>query len=122
MERAVDTMTAIRLDDRAAAGLGVFLYDVTEVFEGDAGFDDCDCLVETFPSCLDKLHKLLVGERLVADIVGFIEVAMVAFMVESDVQVEDVAVEQDSLIRNAMANHFVWRRAYRFGEVVVIER
>lgn len=43
-------------------------------------------------------------------------------MVQSHVQVDDVAIEEDPLIRDTMADYLVDRRADRFGEVVVVER
>jgi hypothetical protein len=43
-------------------------------------------------------------------------------VIDGDVEVDDVAVEQDTLIWDAVADNLVWRRAQRLGEVVVVER
>lgn len=46
---------------------------------------------------------------------------MKAIVVKRHVYVENVAVLQDSLIRNAMADDLVDRSAYGFGEMAVVE-
>lgn len=101
-------MTAVCFDDGTPSRFGVLFDDVAEVFEGDAGFDHGNCLVEAFSGCLDELHELLIGERFVADVVSFVEITVIAFMVESYVEVEDVTIQQNSLIRNAVTDDFVW--------------
>lgn len=56
-----------------------------------------------------------------ADVVGFIEVAVVAGVVEGHVEVEDVAVEEDARVGDAVADYFVGGGADGFGEGVVVE-
>lgn len=46
---------------------------------------------------------------------------MVAAMVEGDVKVDDVAVEEDAGVGDAMADYFVGRGADGFREGVVVE-
>ena len=43
-------------------------------------------------------------------------------MIQSHIQVNDVAVEEDALIRNTVADNLIDGRAYRLGEMVVIQR
>lgn len=43
-------------------------------------------------------------------------------MVQSYVDVQDIAILQDSLVGNAVANDFVRRRANRLWEVAVVQR
>lgn len=42
-------------------------------------------------------------------------------MVDGDIDVENVAVFEYSLVRDAVANDLVQRRAYGLGEVAVVE-
>lgn len=43
-------------------------------------------------------------------------------MVDGDIDVEDVAVLEDTLVGNAVADDLVGRRAYGLGEVAVVQR
>lgn len=45
---------------------------------------------------------------------------MESAVVEGDVNVEDVPILEDTLVRNTVANDFVGRRADRLGEVAVV--
>lgn len=47
---------------------------------------------------------------------------MIAVMVESNVDVEDVTVLERSLIWNAMTDDFIRRGANGFGKVGIVER
>lgn len=47
---------------------------------------------------------------------------MEASVVERDVDVEDVAVLERSVVGYAVADDFVWTCANGFGEVAVVER
>jgi hypothetical protein len=46
---------------------------------------------------------------------------MVALVVDRDVDVKNVAVEQEALVRDAVADDLVGRGTTRLGEVVVVE-
>jgi len=92
VEQLVDAMPAIRPYDTAFLRLGVFLDDVAGVAERHAGFDDFDGGGETLPCGLDDADGVSVCERFGADVVGFVEVAVEAAVVEGDVEVDDVAV------------------------------
>jgi hypothetical protein len=45
-----------------------------------------------------------------------------AVVIEGDVDVEDVAILEDSLVRNTVADDLIDRCTYGLGEVAVIER
>jgi hypothetical protein len=121
VEYAVDTVAAISLDDGAAAGFGVFFDDVAEVAKGGARFDGGDGEGEAFPRGFDEFDEFLIGEGFVADVVGFVQVTVVAFVVEGYVKIEDVAVEEDAAVGNAVADYFVGGGADGLREVVVVE-
>jgi hypothetical protein len=44
-----------------------------------------------------------------------------ASVVKCNINVENIAVNEDALIWNAVADNFVRGRAYGFGEVTVVE-
>jgi hypothetical protein len=46
---------------------------------------------------------------------------MESAVVECDIDIEDVTINEDILIRNTVADDFVYRSTYRFGEVAVIK-
>ena len=108
VECAVDAMTAVRFDDRAAPRLGMLFDDVAEVFERHAGLHDRDCLIEALSRSLDELDEFLIRQCFVANVVGLVQIAMVAFVVQSDIEIEDISIQKNSLVRNAMAYDFIW--------------
>ncbi len=46
---------------------------------------------------------------------------MVAAMVEGDIEIDNIAVEEDAGVGDAVADYFVGRGADGFGEGVVVE-
>lgn len=81
VEDGVDAVADIRPNDAAVIGLCVLLDDVAKLAEEGAGLDELDGLVETLARRLNQTDDVGVCERLVADVVRLIQVAMVAFMV-----------------------------------------
>ena len=114
-------MSTIRFDDTAASALGVFFNHPSGVAEGHAWFDELDGFVEAFAGGFDNADGGRVGASLFAHIVCFVEVAVEAVVVEGDVEVDDVAFEEDALVGDAVADYFVDGGADGFGEVDVVE-
>ncbi len=121
VEELVDAVAAVGFDDGAAAGFGVFLNDATGVAEEHAWLDEFDGFGEALARGFNDADRVAGGEGGGADVVGFVEVAVEAAMVECDVEVEDVAVEEDALVWNAMTDYFVGGGADGFGEVNVVQ-
>ena len=121
MEQRIHPMSAIRLDNTTPLRFRVFFDNSAGVFERHAGLHERDGLVETFAGGLDDPDGVGVGEGAGADVVGFVEVAVVAAVVEGDVEVYDVAVEEGALVGDPMADYFVYGGADGFGEVDVVE-
>lgn len=94
----------------------------SEVAEEDARLDHRDGIVQAGARRFDDTHRVGVITGLLADIICLVEVAVVAVVVEGNVDVEDVAVDEDALVGNAVANNFVDGGAYGFREVAVIQR
>ena len=113
-------MAAVCFDDAAVSAFGVFFDDGAGVAEGHAGFDEFDGFVEAFAGCFDDTHGGRVRACEGADVVGFVEVAVEAVVVEGDVEVDDVAFEEETLVGNAVADYFVDGCANGFGEVDVV--
>lgn len=113
-------MSAVCFDDAAVLTFGVFFDDGARVAEGHAGFDEGDGLVEAFAGGFDDADGGRVGARERADVVGFVEVAVEAGVVEGDVEVDDVAFEEETLVGDAVADYFVDGGADGFGEVDVV--
>ena len=111
VEERVDAVPAVRPDGAAAPGLGVLLDDVAELPDRGPRLDGLYREVEALAGGLDHPHRVGVRPRLVAHVVRLVQVAVVALMVEGDVEVEDVPVEEDALVWDAVADDFVWRGA-----------
>lgn len=121
MEKSVDTMTAVSLDRAATLRFGVLLDDVTVVAVCSSWFGDLNSLIETLSSGLYYTDGIRVGECLIPDIIGLINIAMKAFVIERYINVDDVAVFQNVLIWNTVTDDLVDRCANRFGEIAVVE-
>lgn len=91
VEELVDTVAAVGLHDAAVGGLCNLLDGVAVVSEERSGLDELDRFLETVASGLDYAHAVGVLVCL-ADVVGFVQIAVKASVVESNIDVEDVAV------------------------------
>ena len=120
VEELVDTVAAIRLDNGATAGFGVFFDDGAWFADEHTGFHNFYGFSEAFTGGFDNANGIPVSEGFWADVVGFIEVTVEAAVVEGDIDVENIAVEEDAVIRNAMAYDFVRRGTNGLGEVNVV--
>ena len=114
-------MSAVCFDDAAASTLGVFFNHGARVAEGHARFDELDGFVEAFARGFDDADGGRIRAGKWAYIICFVEVAVEAVVVEGDVEVYDVAFEEDALVGDAVADYFVDGGADGFGEVNVVE-
>ena len=114
-------MSTVRPDYTTVLALCVLLDHVAVLTEECAGLDDLDSLVQAFSRCLCNAYSIGVCQRLVSNIVCLVQVAVKAVVVQCDVDVEDITVSEYSLIRNTVANDFVYRRTYGFGEMAIVE-
>ena len=121
VEQRVNPVPAIRPDSAAVPGLGVFLDDVAKLPDRGTRLHGLDREVEALPRRLNHPNRIGVCLRLIADVVGLVQVAVVTFVVKGDVEVEDIAVQEYPLIRDTVADDLVRRGADRLGKVVVVE-
>ena len=119
---AVDAVADVVPDHVAPLALRVPLDGVAEISNQRARLDQLYGLVEGLARGLDHAHRVRVRARLVPDVVGLVQVGVVAVVVERDVQVDDVPVDEGALVGYAVADDLVHRRAHRLGEAAVVER
>src|SRR3569833_60585 len=107
MEEPVDAVAAVRPDRAASTLLGPLLNQVAELFERHPGLHSLYGHVETLPRRLDDANRVRVLLGTLSDIVGFIQVRMVSSEEERDVKVEYIAVHEESLVGDAVADDLV---------------
>ena len=90
----------------------MLLYDVTKVLDGDTGLDMGNCFLQTLSRRFDQSHIVRICLGFVANIVGLVQVPMIALMEERNIDVEDIAVLQNSLVWNTVAYYLVDGKAY----------
>lgn len=106
MEELVNAVAAVSFHDAAVVGFGEFLDRVAVVAEERAGLDEFDRFFQAVAGGFDDAHAVGVL-RGAADVVGFVQVAVEAPVVEGYVDVEDVAVLEGALVGDAVADDFV---------------
>lgn len=121
VEQLVDAVAAVGADDAAVLLLGHLFDNVAKLADQGTGLDCLDRLVQALAGGLDNADIVGVGLGSVTNVVRLVQVGVVALVVERDINVEDIAVEQDALIGDAVADDFVDRGATRLGEVVIVE-
>lgn len=121
MEQTVNTVSAICLYDTAILAPGMLLDNRAIVAEESAGLDECNGLFETFAGGFDDADIVWILSGGITNIVGLIEVAMVTAMVEGNVDVENIAINQDAGIRDTVADDFIEGCADGFWEIIIVE-
>lgn len=107
VEQLVDTVTAVALDHTAVPGLGVLLDHIARVAEQHARLHQLNRLVQALTRRLNHAHRIGVGLGLVTDIVGLVDVSVETVVIQSNVNVDNVAVLEGSLVGNTMADNLV---------------
>lgn len=107
VEELVDAVPAVCLDHAASPTCRVLFYDVAGIPEKHAGLDDGYRLVEALPRRFHDPDRIRIGSGPVPNIVGLVQVAMEALMVQRDINVENVAIHKYPLIRDTMTDDFV---------------
>jgi len=120
VEELVNAVATVGFDDGAVAGFGVFFDGTAGFAEEHAGLDEFDGFGEALAGGFDNPDWIAVGEGFWADVVGFVEVAVETAVAEGDVEVEDVAVEEDALVGDAVTYYFVGGCADGFGKVDIV--
>lgn len=108
VEQLVDAMSTVCPNDTAVLALRMLLDNVAIVAKQSARLDHFDGLSQAFSGGLCDAHSIGVGQCLVTNVVCLVEIAVEAAVEEGYVNVEDVAVFEDSLVRDAVADDFVY--------------
>ena len=115
-------MTTVSLDNAEILCFSMFLNNVAEVLDCNAGFDMSDGFLEAFAGGLDEANIVRISPGFVSYVVSLVEITVITLMEERYVNIENVTVLQHSLVGDAVADNFIDRSAYGFGEMVVIQR
>lgn len=118
---SVDAVTTPGGDDTEAPRLSMRLDDLAKVAQSAPGLDHGNSQIQALSCCFHHLDGVWVFCSF-AYVVGFVEISVVAPVVERDVKVDNVAVEEDPLVGDSMADDLVDGDAYRLGKVIVVER
>lgn len=122
VEQLIDSMSTVRCYHTAILGLCKLFNHITGISEEHARFHNLDCLVETLPRRLHHSDGVEIRFRFVSDVVGLVQISVKSPMIEGDVDIENIAVLKLPLVRNAMANDLVDRRAHGLWESNVVQR
>ena len=110
MEFGIDAVAAPCRNDGAVPGLGMLLNDATKLANRRARFHDLDSLVQSFSRSLNNPDSIRIRFCLVTHIVGFVEIRVIAPVVQRDVEVENITVQKNSLIGDTVTDNFIGRR------------
>jgi hypothetical protein len=121
VEEPIDAVSAVCFDYSTISTLCMFFNNSSRISEEHAWFDYLDGLIQAFSSCFDHTHRVGIGFGSISNIVCFVQIAMKSFVVERNVYVEDVTVQEDSIVGYAMTDDFVGRGANRLGEMAIIQ-
>lgn len=122
VEQLVDAVTTVTLDHTAVPALCVLLNHISGVPEQHTGLNQLNRLVQAFPRGFHDLNGIWVCLGLVSNIVRLVDISVESFVVQRNVDVDDIAIFQWPLVGDPVADGFVDRSADRLGEVYIIER
>lgn len=121
VEELVHAVAHISLDHAAISAFCKFLNCISRIAEQHSRLNELNRLFETIASSLHNTHRVGVRLGFVADIVCFVEISVVTTMEQCNVNVDNIAIDQCTLIWNTMAYHLVDRGTDRLGKVTVVE-
>lgn len=107
VEQLADSVAAVGSDDTAVSLLGVLLDNVSKLSDESTGLHSLNRLFQALSCRLDDTDGVGVRLSSVANVVCLVQIGMVAFVVEGNIDVENIAVEENTLIRNTVADDFV---------------
>lgn len=107
VEQLADSVAAVGSDDTAVLLLGVLLDDVSKLPDQGTGLHSLDGLLQALSCRLDDTDGVRVRLGPVTNVICLVQIGMVAFVVEGNVDVENIAVEENTLIGDTVADDFV---------------
>ena len=119
VELLTNSVTDERAHHREAGTFGVRLDRAPDLVEPSTWTD----LIDALPQCfLGHLHQEACIVVDLTDAEGRVGVAVHAVQVDRDIAVDDVAVDEHAVVRDAVADHLIDRRAQRLREALVMQR
>jgi hypothetical protein len=82
--------------------------NVPKITDGSAGLDKSDGQVQGLTGRLNQPYRFWVSGGPWTDIVGLVKICVVTFVVDGNVEVQNVTVQENTLIRDTVANHLIW--------------
>lgn len=92
VEDPVDAVANISSNNAAVLGLGVFLDDITKLAEEGTRLDKLDGFFQALASSFGNTDGIRICLCLVANIIGFVEISVEALVVQSYIEVYNVAI------------------------------
>lgn len=107
VEQLADAVATVCADDAAVLCLGVLFNNVSKLANLHTRLDGFDGLIQTLARSLNDAHVVWVGLGAVANVVRLVQVGVVALVVQGHINVEDIAVEEDALVGDTVADDLV---------------
>lgn len=102
-------MPAVCSNNATVLRLRMFFDDITKFPNENARLHRLDSLFKTFAGCLNNSNIVWISFGFIANIVRLVQIGMVTLVVERNIDVQDIAIDERSLIGNTVANNFVDR-------------
>ena len=74
--------------------------------------DDLNRHVQGLSRRFNEFDRVRIRFGLIPDVVGLVQIGMVSAVVQRNIEVKNIAIEQDPLVRNAVAYYLIYRCAY----------
>lgn len=92
VEKLADSMATVSSDNAAVVLLGVLLNNVTEFSDQSAGLNGLDRLIQALSCRLNHTNSVGIGLGLVSNVIRLVQIGVVPFVVQGNVDVENVTV------------------------------
>lgn len=121
VEKLANSVATVGSNNTAVVLLGVLLDNVAKLSDQCTRLDSLDGLIQALSRCLNHANGIRVSLGLVTNVVSLVQVGVISLVIQRNIDVEDIAVEENTLIRNAVADDFVDGCTARLWEVVVVQ-
>jgi hypothetical protein len=107
MEELVNTVPTVGPNNAAVLALCVLLDDISIFTEQCAWLDDLDGLLQALSRRFRYAHGVRVCQGLVANVECLVQIRVETTVIDRNVNVQDIAVFEYSLVRDAVADDLV---------------
>jgi len=92
MEKLADSVATVSSDHATVVLLGVLLDNVTKLSDQSAGLNGLDGLIQALSCRLNHTNSVGVGLGLVSNVICLVQIGVVSFVVQGNVDVENITV------------------------------